>query len=208
MMALVNRSKTTKEECLGILKSFYKFLLFPILVFVGVEMLLTRESLNVYFFFTVWILIFASIWIFIYRAKSRLRRLKKIVSNLKKTEYFCPDRLSESYQQVAGRYMGIDANNGTILYVHLIRKGIVDIVGLTMEDWTNREVEGKLFRLYTKNPELPRIEIATPWAQRWYDTLGAMEHKQYSPPRPFAEYVRGHIEALERDNSIHIPKIA
>lgn len=107
-----------------------------------------------------------------------------------------------------GKYLGIDSRNGTILYIHRIRKGQVDVVGMTMADWTNREIEGNMLRLYTKFPELPRIEIKTPWAQRWYDTLGAMEYKRYSTPKPFPEYVRDHVEQLEREHQIHIPSVA
>lgn len=108
---------------------------------------------------------------------------------------------------MTGKYLGIDARNGTILYIHKIRKGQVDVVGLTMGDWTNREVEGNKLRLYTKFPELPCIEISTPWAQRWYDTLGAMEYKRYTTAKPFGLYVREHAEKLERENKIHIPNL-
>lgn len=139
---------------------------------------------------------------------NRQRFLKDVTNSLRKPDYFNPDESFEVYNRVEGKYLGIDIKNGTILYVHRIRKGEVDVVGLTMEDWTNREIEGVKLRLYTKLLDLPRIEIASPWVQRWYDTLGAMEHKQYSTPQPFAQYVRDRLDALEREHNIQIPRLA
>ncbi|WP_164348675.1 plasmid IncI1-type surface exclusion protein ExcA, partial [Pseudomonas viridiflava] len=102
--------------------------------------------------------------------------LSRVTEALKAKDVFWPDDGYEFYLVNDGKYFGIDTKNGAILYIHKIRKGQVDVVGLTMGDWTNRELEGNKLRLYTKFPELPCIEISTPWAQRWYDTLGAMEY--------------------------------
>lgn len=133
---------------------------------------------------------------------------QKITAYLRDSAYYAPEIGYEMYRQGEGKYLGIDKKNGTILYVHRIRKGQVDVVGLTMDDWTNREVEGNMFRLNTKFPDLPRIEIATPWAQRWFDTLGAMEYQKTNVAKPFAQHVRDQIEKLESDFKIQIPRLA
>ena len=213
---MVQRVKTAKEGWAWIVKIFYMLIAFPCAVLVSVPSLFMAPSLieqqaysTLFFFAVIWLGVLIPVVIFIYGVLSRRRLLKKITAALRDSAYFNPDEICEMYHEGDGKYLGIDTKNGTILYVHKIRKGQVDVVPLTMEDWTNREVEGKsMFRLYTKLPDLPRIEIATPWAQRWYDTLGAMEHKQYNTPQPFCLFVRDRLDALEREHNVQIQRLA
>ncbi|EGH98735.1 MULTISPECIES: plasmid IncI1-type surface exclusion protein ExcA [Pseudomonas syringae group] len=212
----VQRLKTAKEGWFWIVKIFYMFIAFPCAVFVTIPSLFMAPSLidrqaysTLFFFAVIWLGVLIPVGVFIYGVLSRRRLLKQITTTIKASQFFEPDAANEIYHEGDGKYLGIDTQNGTILYVHRIRKGQVDVVALTMDDWTNREVEGnRMLRLYTKFPDLPRIEIATPWAQRWYDTLGAMEHKQYSTPQPFNRYVHDRLEALERDLNVQIPRLA
>ncbi|WP_054068051.1 plasmid IncI1-type surface exclusion protein ExcA, partial [Pseudomonas savastanoi] len=205
----VQRLKTAKEGWFWIVKIFYMLFAFPFAVLVGVPSLFIASSLieekdftTLGFCSMLWLGVLIPMGIFIYGVLSRRRLLKRVTRAIKSPQFFNPDPTNEIYHEGDGKYLGIDTKNGTILYVHRIRKGQVDVVALTMDDWTNREVEGKgILRLYTKHPDLPRIEIGTPLAQLWYDTLGAMEHKQkqYSTPQPFNRYVHDRLEALERD---------
>ncbi|EFW77458.1 plasmid IncI1-type surface exclusion protein ExcA, partial [Pseudomonas savastanoi] len=195
----VQRLKTAKEGWFWIVKIFYMLFAFPFAVLVGVPSLFIASSLieekdftTLGFCSMLWLGVLIPMGIFIYGVLSRRRLLKRVTRAIKSPQFFNPDPTNEIYHEGDGKYLGIDTKNGTILYVHRIRKGQVDVVALTMDDWTNREVEGKgILRLYTKHPDLPRIEIGTPLAQLWYDTLGAMEHKQkqYSTPQPFNRYV-------------------
>ncbi|WP_057447285.1 plasmid IncI1-type surface exclusion protein ExcA, partial [Pseudomonas savastanoi] len=204
----VQRLKTAKEGWFWIVKIFYMLFAFPFAVLVGVPSLFIASSLieekdftTLGFCSMLWLGVLIPMGIFIYGVLSRRRLLKRVTRAIKSPQFFNPDPTNEIYHEGDGKYLGIDTKNGTILYVHRIRKGQVDVVALTMDDWTNREVEGKgILRLYTKHPDLPRIEIGTPLAQLWYDTLGAMEHKQkqYSTPQPFNRYVHDRLEALER----------
>ncbi|MBN4174427.1 hypothetical protein GSU75_01632 [Pseudomonas savastanoi pv. phaseolicola] len=214
----VQRLKTAKEGWFWIVKIFYMFIAFPCAVFVTIPSLFMAPSLidrqaysTLFFFAVIWLGVLIPMGIFIYGVLSRRRLLKRVTRVIKSPQFFNPDPTHEIYHEGDGKYLGIDTQNGTILYVHRIRKGQVDVVALTMDDWTNREVEGKgILRLYTKHPDLPRIEIGTPLAQLWYDTLGAMEHKQkqYSTPQPFNRYVHDRLEALERDLNVQIPRLA
>ncbi|RMN03523.1 putative Exclusion-determining protein, partial [Pseudomonas savastanoi pv. glycinea] len=207
-MMKVQRLKTAKEGWFWIVKIFYMLFAFPFAVLVGVPSLFIASSLieekdftTLGFCSMLWLGVLIPMGIFIYGVLSRRRLLKRVTRAIKSPQFFNPDPTNEIYHEGDGKYLGIDTKNGTILYVHRIRKGQVDVVALTMDDWTNREVEGKgILRLYTKHPDLPRIEIGTPLAQLWYDTLGAMEHKQkqYSTPQPFNRYVHDRLEALER----------
>ncbi|MEL5616112.1 plasmid IncI1-type surface exclusion protein ExcA [Serratia marcescens] len=212
---MVQRLKTTREGWAWVFKILYMVLALPCLLFLALASLLTLSDVlksgdlyQLFFYGLIWAAILIPVAIFTKQVISKRRILKVITNDIKDPEYFMPEQGYEMYHEGDGKYLGIDIKRGTILYVHRIRKGEVDVVGLDMKDWTNREVEGKMFRLYTKLPELPRIEIATPWAQRWFDTLGSMEFKQYQPAMPFSEYVDIHREQLERENHIAIPRLA
>lgn len=213
---MVQRLKTGKEVLLRLLTVVYMVAIFPLLLLAGLVMFFSvttegsmgRVAGDVQGTVLIWAVIFVSIGKFIYGTVSRRRLLKRIVSTLKDPAYFNPDEGYFGFYEAAGKYLGIDTKNGTILYVHRIRKGQVDVIAMTMDDWTNREVEGSLFRIYTKQPELPRIEVGTPWAQRWYDALGAMEHKQFSTAASFKQHVRGRLDELEREHSVQIPRLA
>jgi len=212
---VVQRLKTTREGWAWVFKILYMVLALPCLLFLALASLLTLSDVlksgdlyQLFFYGLIWAAILIPVAIFTKQVISKRRILKVITNDVKDPEYFMPEQGYEMYHEGDGKYLGIDIKRGTILYVHRIRKGEVDVVGLDMKDWTNREVEGKMFRLYTKLPELPRIEISTPWAQRWFDTLGSMEFKQYQPAMPFSEYVDIHREQLERENHIAIPRLA
>ncbi|RMR61811.1 Exclusion-determining protein, partial [Pseudomonas savastanoi pv. fraxini] len=205
---MAQRLRTGRETLIWLIKLAYMLLAFPFLLFIGVVTFFMALSYTgaekvetIEFSMLIWAAILIPVGIFIYGVLSRRRLLKRVTRVIKSPQFFNPDPTNEIYHEGDGKYLGIDTKNGTILYVHRIRKEQVDVVALTMDDWTNREVEGKgILRLYTKHPDLPRIEIGTPLAQLWYDTLGAMEHKQkqYSTPQPFNRYVHDHLEALER----------
>ncbi|MEN3262579.1 plasmid IncI1-type surface exclusion protein ExcA [Sodalis endosymbiont of Spalangia cameroni] len=212
---MIQRLKTRRESWFWVLKILYILLVFPCLVFLTLASLFTlgdvlnnRDFHQMFFYAIIWFSLLVPVGVFFYKVFSKRRLLKIITNDIKHPDFFMPEPGYEMFHEGDGKYLGIDIQRGTILYVHRIRKGEVDVVGLDMSDWTNREVEGKMFRLYTKIPQLPRIEIATPWAQRWFDTLGSMEFKQYSPSLPFSEYVDIHLEQLEREQHIAIPRLA
>lgn len=210
----IQRLKSVRETLSEVARTLYMLFGIPFLLFAGVVMFfavtsgrsnLPGDSLGTVL---IWAVIFLSIGIFVRGIRRRRSILKNATAAFRDPAYFDPDEGYEMYQQASGKYLGIDKTNGTILYIHSIRKGQMDVMALTMDEWTNREVEGNIFRLYTKYADLPRIEIRTAWAQRWYDTLGAMQHKQYSTPKPFKQFVYDRIELLERDLKVHIPRLA
>ncbi len=206
----VQRLKTAKEAWFGVVRTLYMLFALPFLLFIGVVMffIMGRVPGDVLGTAIIWAGILISIGLFAYGMWSRLRLLSNITSSIRDADLFSPAEGLEYYQQREGKYLGIDTNNGTILYVHRIRKGEVDVVGLSVDDWTRREVEGNMLRLYTKFPDLPCIEISSPWAKLWYDTLGAMEHRRSGASQYFPQYVREHAEALEQEHQIHIPRLA
>lgn len=213
---MVQRLKTAREGWFWLVKLAYMLIGFPCLLFIGLMTLYALTSSRAeaqisglpLFSLLVWSGVLIPVAIFAYGLFSRRRLLKNITAAMRDSAYFNPDSAFEVYHEGDGKYLGIDTENGTILYVHKIRRGQVDVVGLTMEDWINREVDGNTLRLYTKFPRLPRIEISTPWAERWFDALGAMEFKRPATPLHFASHVSKQLETLERDHRILIPRVA
>lgn len=210
----VRRVRTGKEQLFFLLQLAYILLALPFLLVVGTLMALSmppaeyRADGRLEATIILWLGVIIPVGIFFFRVFKKSRFLKRVVNSLRSPEYFSPDSTHEMYHEGDCKYLGIDIKNGTVLYIHRIRKGQVDIIGMNLGDWTQREMEGKMLRLYTKFPELPRIEIATPWAQRWYDTLGAMEYKRYEHSQRFSDYVKSRVEQLERENKVHISKLA
>lgn len=197
-----------------LLQLAYILLALPFLLIIGTLMLLAmppehnRPDDIVQGTILIWMGVIIPVGIFFFRVIKKSRFLKRAVNSLRSPEYFSPESIHEMYHEGDCKYLGIDIKNGTILYIHRIRKGQMDVIGMNLGDWTQRELEGNILRLYTKFPELPRIEFSTPWAQRWYDTLGAMEYKRYEHSQRFSDYVKSRVEQLERDNKVQISKLA
>lgn len=214
---MVKRLKTAKETLTWLVKMGYALCL-PVLVLIGGILLYalnsTRPEARIeglpLLTVLVWAAILGPVVLFGYRLFVRRRLIRSITAALRSKEHFDPDGAHEVYHDGEGKYLGIDIRNGTILYVHKIRNGAVDVVAMNMSDWLSSEVNhtGQKFSLLTKLPELPRIEIVTPWAQRFHDTLGAMAIRQIGTANAFSSYVSVQLERLERDFEIHIPRFA
>lgn len=195
------RLMTIRETLWQLATGIYTVCGFPIVLLIGSVMAFdTQDKIASevgWIYLTIGV--FFPIFFWFRGVRSRRNRLKKIVRILKSQPYFSP---VDEYHEVvngSGVYFGIDTRNGTMLYVRLIRKGVVDILGLTLGDLTRREVEGKSkLRLYTRFTDLPCIEVRTAYGQRYFDMIGAMECKSYRTPLPFAEYVNDHIMDIER----------
>ncbi|MBD8577595.1 plasmid IncI1-type surface exclusion protein ExcA [Pseudomonas syringae] len=211
----IQRLKTHREGWFGVFKMMYMMIAFPFALIVGIPSLFVAPSLiergaytTLTFCALLWVAVLVPVLLLLFRTRARKSMLRGLKESISDACIFKPDSAHEIYHEGDIKYFGIDINNGTVLYVNQVRKGQVDVIGMNVGDWTHREIDGSILRLYTKFPELPRIEISTPWAQRWFDTLGAMEHKHYVTPQRFSTYVTSRIDQLERDNNIHIPKLA
>ena len=141
---------------------------------------------------------------------SRRVKLRKIVSMLTSTARFCPHH--EILNAAGGKYLGVDTKSGNILYIHLVNKGSVDVIGLTMSDWTNRELEGSMLRLYTKNTDSPVLSITAPpnIAKELFDVLGSMSHNGYSesfPKEPWTLHVGIQSRFVEFEHNVVVPQV-
>lgn len=212
---MVQRLKTTKEGTFWLAKLAYG-ISFPFLVAVGGITLYALSSSRPeakidglpLFALLVWSAVLIPLLVFVYRLFSRRRLLRSITATLRDPVFFDPDASYEAYHDGEGKYLGIDIHNGTLLYVHKIRDGEVDVVAMNVSDWVEREIDGQTLTIFTKMPELPRIDIVTPWAQRFFDTLGAMAIKHRGSSNAFSSHVFHKMEQLEREYDIQIPRLA
>jgi hypothetical protein len=212
---MAKRLKSGKETSLWLIKLGYG-ISFPFLVGIGAILLYALNSPRPeakidglgLFTLLVWSVVLIPLAVFAYRFIARRRLIRSITSALRHREFFAPDSSHEVYHDGEGKYLGIDINNGTVLYVHKIRNGAVDVLAMNMSDWLRSDVDGEKLSIFTKLPELPRIEIVTPWAQRFHDTLGALAARQRGISIPFSTHVFRQLEQLERELAIQIPRFA
>ncbi|WP_168403364.1 plasmid IncI1-type surface exclusion protein ExcA [Erwinia amylovora] len=220
-MKTVQRHDSKIENLWVVIKFLYYFLALPCLLFFAAASLIIYLGKQpgghddpgmASFFILVWIALVVPLGLRRYGNVSRRTKLKKMVAMLSSSERFSPQKQHQVFDAGRGRYLGIDIQRGTILYIHMVKKGVVDVVGLTMSDWTNRELEGSALRLYTRMPDVPVLSIyahptvATPL----FDTLGAMTHKSYSEPfprEPWPEYVGRQSRFVEFEHDVVVPQV-
>lgn len=172
----------------------------PVALFMGFCMVtLTRDNTEKLAGLTYILIALFPVMLWFLFGLNRRRRLKNLVRMLHSAAFFNPSDSMLEVCNAGGDYLGIDTTNGTLLYIRLIRRGVVDIIGLTLSDLTHRRVEGRsTLRLYTRFTDLPCITVKTAYAQHFFDVIGAMESRQYTLPEPFGKYVEGRIKDVEQ----------
>jgi hypothetical protein len=222
-MKPVQHHDSKTENLWVVIKFAYYFLALPCLMFLGVAMAFIAygtatgkttgaDSQFYSVAIVVWLLTIVPLIVRRYGKVSRKRQLKKMVALLTSDERFSPQIQHQVLDAGRGKYLGIDTRSGNILYLHIVKKGIVDVIGLTMSDWTDRELEGSTLRLNTKKPEVPVLSInAHPIAAKdLFSTLGAMSHKSYSesfPQEPWPEYVGRQSRFVEFEHNVVVPQV-
>lgn len=143
---------------------------------------------------------------------SRRRQLKRMVAQLTSDARFGPSKQHQVLDAAQGKYLGVDIKSGNILYIHMVKKGLVDVIGLTMRDWTERELEGSTLRINTRNPEVPVLSInAHPLVTKeLFSTLGAMSHNSYPesfPNEPWPLHVGIQSRFVEFEHNVVVPQV-
>ncbi|WP_064366042.1 plasmid IncI1-type surface exclusion protein ExcA [Pantoea ananatis] len=205
---------------LGI-RSVYYMVLLPCAVFLAAITLFIFMRPFKHNLYTSDYVLLTMLWIFIllplaYRyisIKLRKRNLQKMSLFLKSDKRFNPNKTHEVFNAVYGKYFGVDINRGTILFIDIHRKRIIDVVGITMDTWTNIELQGSVIRVYTSDPELPMLSITAPLVvvSGLYNTLGAMRHKSYSEPypdEPWQCHVARQSRFIEFEHKVTVPQAA
>lgn len=224
-MKKIQRTDSSYDKSWNVIKFIYYFMALPMLLCYGVISLFILKGEangrdlgllgNDFHLFTlmVWSAIILPLAFRTYAKKVRRRKLQKIVELLTSNERFSPQKQHQVLDAGRGKYLGIDTQYGNILYIHMVKKGLVDVIGLTMSDWTDSELEGSTLRVKTKNPEVPELSInAHPIvARELLNTLGAMSHKSYSesfPQEPWSLHVGIQSRFVEFEHNVVVPQAA
>lgn len=218
-MKPIQRHDKPIDSIWAIVRVFYYFLALPCLVLLALASILIysgnepggHDPYMAYLFIIIWAGIIIPLG---YRRFSIIRRrsqLKKMVVLLTSDERFSPLKQHQVMDAGRGKYLGIDIKSGNILYIHMVKKGVVDVIGLTMRDWKDRELEDGTLRLNTKNPEVPVLSVnAHPTvASELYNTLGAMSHNSYPesfPQEPWPLHVSIQSRFVEFEHDVVVPQ--
>lgn len=219
-MKTVQRTDTKAETLWVIVKFAYYFLALPFLIIMAPITLIgtfghtmSKPDEEFYAFtFGVWAALIIPLSIRHFVKLSRRRRLDKMVALLSRPDRFSPQKQHQVMDVGGGKYFGIDTRHGTLLYIHRVKKDVIDVIGLSMKDWTRRQLEGSALRLYTRMPDMPVLSIhAHPSVARvLFDTLDAMSHNHYDDPFPDAwpEYVKQQSRFIEFEHDVVVPQVA
>ncbi|WP_324030850.1 plasmid IncI1-type surface exclusion protein ExcA (plasmid) [Pantoea sp. JZ2] len=218
-MKTVQRHDNWFDFIWALTRVLYYFLALPCLVILALATLvgifgntMVRADGGYYFFsLLIWTAILIPLGFRRFKIISRRHQLKKMVALLTSDERFSPLKQHQVMDAGQGKYLGIDTRSGNILYVHMVKKGIVDVIGLTMRDWTERELEGSTLRINTKMPEVPVLSInAHPTVSKeLFNTLGAMSHNSYAesfPQEPWPLHVSLQSRFVEFEHDVVVPQ--
>lgn len=218
-MNTTQRNVTGQDAFQALVKAVYYFLILPCALILAAMTLSIFFSNSHYKLFTsdyfllslLYAVIIVPLSIRFYNVRSRRQRLEKMVAQLSREDRFCPQAQHQILDAARGKYLGIDTLHGTILYIHMVREGVIDIIALTMADWTRREQEESWLRIYTRHPDIPVLSIHTHQdiARRLFDTLGAMSSNSYSEPfpqEPWTEYVGRQSNFVEYQYNVTVPQ--
>jgi hypothetical protein len=219
-MKTVQRHDNLIDSIWALTRVLYYFLVLPCLVFLALATLvgifgntMVRADGGYYLFSAlIWAAIIIPLGYRRFGILSRRRQLKQMVTMLSSDERFSPQKHHQVMDAGRGKYLGVDIRSGNLLYIHMVKKGVVDVIGLTMRDWTERELEGSTLRLNTRNPEVPVLSInAHPTVTKeLFNTIGAMSHKSYSesfPQEPWPEYVGRQSRFVEFEHNVVVPQV-
>ena len=219
-MKTVQRTDSKAETLWVLVKFVYYFLALPCLVFFAVASLVIysghgpggRDPSMFAFFVLVWLAVLVPLGVRRYFKMSRRSKLLKMVTMLSRPDRFSPQKQHQVLDAGRGKYLGIDTKNGTILYIHMVKKGVIDVIGLDMQSWTNRELEGSALRLYTRMPDVPVLSVYAHWAKakELFDTLGAMDHNSYGNgfTDSWPVYVAQQSRFVEYEHGVVVPQAA
>ena len=218
-MKTVQRHENSFDYIWALIRSAYYFVLLPCAALVAaITLIIGLGSSFRYSLFATDYLLLSLLWMTIliplgyrwFSINTRRKKLNEMVSMLSSTERFSPKK--ESLNAGSGKYLGIDTKHGNILYIHMVKKGVVNVIGLTMSEWTNRELEGSALRLYTRNTELPVLSISghPNLVNEMFDILGAMSERSYTesfPQEPWPEYVGRQSRFVEFEHNVVVPQV-
>ncbi|HCD6067681.1 TPA: plasmid IncI1-type surface exclusion protein ExcA [Klebsiella oxytoca] len=186
---------------------FYMFRMFgsPLIILCGLIGLCAAETIPG----LVLILLGLSPHILAYAlARSSRKKIRKILSAIKSSESFLPEPKYEFWEPHSEAYLGIDAKRGTFVYVRLIRRGQVDLIGFDMHNWVGIELDGRLLNIKTKTIEAPVLSMGTRTGDgdRILSLINTMSNRQYRYDcYYFPGYVAHNAKRIAEEHKVFIP---
>lgn len=141
-------------------------------------------------------------------ARSSRKKIRKIISAIKSSESFLPEPKYEFWEPHSEAYLGIDAKRGTFVYVRLIRRGEVDLIGFDMHNWVGIELDGRLLNIKTKTIEAPVLSMGTRAGDgdRILSLINTMSNRQYRYDcYYFPGYVAHNAKRIAEEHKVFIP---
>lgn len=219
-MKIVQRHDNWIDSIWALTRVIYYFLALPCLAFLALASIIIYSSNEpgghdpnmAFLFFLIWMAIILPLGYRRFSIIRRRRQLNKMVALLTSDARFSPQKQHQVMDAAQGKYLGVDIKSGNILYIHMVKKGLVDVIGLTMRDWTERELEGNTLRLNTRNPEVPVLSInAHPIVTKeLFSTLAAMSHNSYPesfPNEPWPLHVGIQSRFVEFEHNVVVPQV-
>ena len=141
-------------------------------------------------------------------ARLNRKKIRKILSAIKSSESFLPEPKYEFWEPHSEAYLGIDAKRGTFVYVRLIRRGQVDLIGFDMHNWVGIELDGRLLNIKTKTIEAPVLSMGTRAGDgdRILSLINTMSNRQYRYDcYYFPGYVAHNAKRIAEEHKVFIP---
>lgn len=141
-------------------------------------------------------------------ARSSRKKIRKILSAIKSSESFLPEPKYEFWEPHSEAYLGIDAKRGTFVYVRLIRRGQVELIGFDMHNWVGIELDGRLLNIKTKTIEAPVLSMGTRAGDgdRILSLINTMSNRQYRYDcYYFPGYVAHNAKRIAEEHKVFIP---
>lgn len=141
-------------------------------------------------------------------ARSSRKKIRKILSAIKSSESFLPEPKYEFWEPHSEAYLGIDAKHGTFVYIRLIRRGQVDLIGFDMHNWVGIELDGRLLNIKTKTVEAPVLSMGTRAGDgdRILSLINTMSNRQYRYDcYYFPGYVAHNAKRIAEEHKVFIP---
>ena len=219
-MKTLERTENRLDLSWALLKTVYYFIYLPCALIIAALTLFVFMGSSSHKLYATDYFLLSLMWLSIlvplgYRRfviSDKRQKLLKMIALLTSDARFSPQKQHQMMNAGQGKYLGIDIKSGNILYIHMVKKGLVDVIGLTMRDWTERELEGSTLRINTRNPEVPVLSInAHPIVTKeLFSTLGAMSHNSYAEPfpnEPWPLHVGIQSRFVEFEHNVVVPQV-
>lgn len=198
-------SKNWSVAIAGVLSFGYFIFLLPFHIILAGFMFLDRDNTfhghrqqDIPFTIFIWMSLALTICIIIYNIYKQRKNLKAFTSHFKEFEMNNPHPQNIVKNRTGWGLLSLDTQKGTLLYINHPDTTIfnfffprdVRVMGFGMYDYKSIELEGNTLRIYTGNPELPYVAIASGKAPQLYEKINAMRGK----PWKYENNIPGYVE--------------